>query len=223
MTNQIKALRKRADLTLQALADRVGTTRQQIHKLENGERRLTVEWMRRLADALDCDVADLVAPRQMESKLKATEGLQPVGTEVIFVRGAVQAGHWLEAVELNEQDWETIFLPPDPRFPPQARYALRVAGKSMDLVYPPDTILVCVSIHDYGEPNPGRNVIVYRKRPDGLIEATVKTLRAGKDGKPELWPQSSSPDYAEPVRFTDVTDGEEVEVVGVVIGSYRRE
>lgn len=39
----------------------VGTSRQQIARLENGDRRLTVGWMQRVAKALGVDPADLIA------------------------------------------------------------------------------------------------------------------------------------------------------------------
>jgi transcriptional regulator with XRE-family HTH domain len=39
---------------LAELADSLGTTNQQISHLELGKRQLTVDWLRRLAAALDC-------------------------------------------------------------------------------------------------------------------------------------------------------------------------
>lgn len=52
MKNRIKEFRTEQSLTMQALAERVGTTASQINKLEKGERRLTADWMYRIADAL---------------------------------------------------------------------------------------------------------------------------------------------------------------------------
>lgn len=49
---RIADLRIQNGMTLQALADRTGTTKSQIDKLEKGERRLTVDWLIKLADAL---------------------------------------------------------------------------------------------------------------------------------------------------------------------------
>ena len=60
MANRIREFRKAKEWSLQALAERAGTTRQQIDKLEKGERRLTQEWMERLAAALGCKPADLI-------------------------------------------------------------------------------------------------------------------------------------------------------------------
>jgi transcriptional regulator with XRE-family HTH domain len=52
--NRIRELRETRGLTLAELADRVGTTNQQISHLELGKRQLTVEWLRRLGVALEC-------------------------------------------------------------------------------------------------------------------------------------------------------------------------
>lgn len=52
--NRIRELREARGFTLEELAGRVGTTNQQISHLELGKRQLTVDWLRRLAVALDC-------------------------------------------------------------------------------------------------------------------------------------------------------------------------
>lgn len=59
--NRIRQLREAAHLTLDALAEMVGTTNQQISHLERGKRRLTVEWMEKLAKALNCHPWSLVS------------------------------------------------------------------------------------------------------------------------------------------------------------------
>jgi len=47
-------------MSLAELAERVGTTIQQLSRLEIGQRRLTVDWLTRLAKALECDRSDLL-------------------------------------------------------------------------------------------------------------------------------------------------------------------
>jgi transcriptional regulator with XRE-family HTH domain len=67
--NRIAELRKAQGLTLQALADRMGASNQQISHLEKGRRALTVDWVDRIADALDCHPFDLLdAPPQAKSE-----------------------------------------------------------------------------------------------------------------------------------------------------------
>jgi len=69
MKNRIAELRKARGLTLQALADMVGASNQQISHLEKGRRGLTVDWVDRLAEALDCHPFDLLdAPPQAKTE-----------------------------------------------------------------------------------------------------------------------------------------------------------
>lgn len=60
MENRIAEVRRARGLTLKRLAELVGTSNQQISHLEKGRRRLTVEWMERIAKALDCHPFDLL-------------------------------------------------------------------------------------------------------------------------------------------------------------------
>jgi transcriptional regulator with XRE-family HTH domain len=58
--NRIKFWRQQHGWTLQQLAEASTTTRAQIDKLERGTRRLTVDWMVRLAKPLGCDPRSLM-------------------------------------------------------------------------------------------------------------------------------------------------------------------
>ena len=60
MENRIRELRKARGLTLKRMAELVGTSNQQISHLEKGRRRLTLEWMERIAEALECHPSDLL-------------------------------------------------------------------------------------------------------------------------------------------------------------------
>ncbi len=60
MANRLYPLRKARGLTMEALAQRANTTASQINKLEKGDRRLTDQWMHRLAAALGCSADDLL-------------------------------------------------------------------------------------------------------------------------------------------------------------------
>jgi len=59
--NRIKAMREACALSLETLAERVGTTNQQISHLETGKRRLTAEWLLRLGEAMGCHPWTLVS------------------------------------------------------------------------------------------------------------------------------------------------------------------
>ncbi|MFA5121494.1 S24 family peptidase [Zavarzinia sp.] len=64
MSNRLAEMRRRAGLTQDQLAEAAGTVRSQIVKLERGERRLTVDWMLRLAKPLGCEPKDLLPPEE---------------------------------------------------------------------------------------------------------------------------------------------------------------
>lgn len=54
MQNRIREIRRDLSLSQEKLAERVGTSKAQISKLETSQRRLTDFWLFRLADALEC-------------------------------------------------------------------------------------------------------------------------------------------------------------------------
>ncbi|MBY0430980.1 MAG: helix-turn-helix domain-containing protein [Rhodospirillales bacterium] len=61
MQNRIRELREQRGLSLEQLAARAGTTNQQVSRLEKGQRRLTDDWLRRLAEALQVHPVDLLS------------------------------------------------------------------------------------------------------------------------------------------------------------------
>jgi transcriptional regulator with XRE-family HTH domain len=76
--NRIKELRDIAGLTLEQVAEKAGTSFQQVQRLETGKRRLTEKWMRQLAPALGVQPHELmttsvVLPSQQDSIGKRLE------------------------------------------------------------------------------------------------------------------------------------------------------
>jgi transcriptional regulator with XRE-family HTH domain len=56
-------MREARGMTLADLAERLGTTNQQVSHLELGKRQLTVDWLRRLGAALGCHPWSVVERR----------------------------------------------------------------------------------------------------------------------------------------------------------------
>lgn len=209
MANRIKEFRDKLDLTQQQLADLVGTSNQQIGHLESGKRRLTADWMVRISKALDCAPADLM--------------VEPSGVDVTFVRGAVQAGRWLEANEWDRGDWYSVFVPVPEEWRRMPKFGLEVRGNSMNRRYAEGSVVICVRLVDADlEPVPGHRYIVQRVDPGGLHEVTVKELRLDRSGRPWLWPDSDDPEHQEPIAL-DGKDGDEVEILAVVVASVQPE
>jgi SOS-response transcriptional repressor LexA len=145
---------------------------------------------------------------------------EPSSPTQVWVSGYVEAGAWREAVEWDRSKWFAVDVPVPPRFRGRAR-ALEVRGTSMNLVYPEGSIAIWMPILDFRPPQDGDDVIVYRRRNDESIEATVKTLRI-VNGKRWLWPNSSDPLHQAPVDVdTPGDDIASIEIEGIVIGDYR--
>lgn len=143
---------------------------------------------------------------------------------LLYVKGEVAAGVWLEAQELPEMDWRAYFGIADCPYPTNIRFGLRVKGDSMDLVYPHGTVLDCVRYFGDYEIKNGQRVIVQRYRTDGCIEATVKEYMRGENGEQWLVPRSSSPAFQSPIRCDQPEEGiERIEITAVVLSSIRPE
>lgn len=76
ITNNIRLIRKERALSMESLAERIGTTRATIMKLENGDMQLTTTWMERLADGLRCTPIDLIStPNEKQKQGYSSQGI----------------------------------------------------------------------------------------------------------------------------------------------------
>lgn len=58
--NRLKEARETVGLTQEELADRIGLSVSAVRKIERGERKLTIDWVNRLAQALGVDAVEIV-------------------------------------------------------------------------------------------------------------------------------------------------------------------
>lgn len=102
--NRIRELREAAGLTTQQLADRVGTSQPQITRLETGGRRLTLHWMQRLADALNVEPQDLIAPAPMARFTNEARRIEPIDPIVkAALRGTGREAYEIKAKSINRK------------------------------------------------------------------------------------------------------------------------
>lgn len=143
---------------------------------------------------------------------------------MLHVKGAVAAGIWRDADEFPQDEWEQFTGRSDVATPTKMRFGLRVEGTSMDLVYPPGTILECVKYYGL-EPIPnGKRVIVERHRENDGIEATVKEYFKDDDDIEWLVPRSSNPAYQTPLRYDNPGEGiERIEITAIVVAAIIQE
>lgn len=97
MKNRLKEIREARGLSQPQLAEMVNTTRQQISRLEKGNRRLSDIWLRPLSEALNTTIAELVGERGPNNPV-AIAGYVGAGAEIFpFDDSAKGAG--LDEVE----------------------------------------------------------------------------------------------------------------------------
>lgn len=183
MSNRLREFRDLAGLSMQALADRVGTTAPQINKLEKGERRLTLDWMTRLAAALGIEPRDLL-PQTNRPQPAAPSG-DPIllggeaapgprvpmrdPRDLIPVRSAARGG--------GEQEMFLADGPIDYVARPHSllnvrdAYSIYTIGDSMTPRFRPGQLL---HINPYKPPQPGTGVVVIKTDNAVLIKEFVR-------------------------------------------------
>ena len=208
---RIATMRKAKGLKQEAFADELGVTQSTVSRWESGKQEPEYTHLRAIAQWAGTGLDAFT--EGTDASTSPLHGIQVVGH--------VQAGEWQHAAEWDEDDRYTIGVPHDERYPQARQFGLVVRGRSMDQIYPEGSIIICASLYDLDrEPEDGERVIVYRKSADDTIEATVKQFQRDPDGRCWLWPRSSRPEHQQPV---ELGGAESVEVVAVVIGSFRRE
>lgn len=222
LSRHIARLRARLEMNQEDFAEAVGTEQSTVSKWENGKHAPGVEHLAALAQ---------LAKRHSEDPspfaVDAMHGHNRIGERVVII-GAVQAGHWTETIELPGDEQFEVMLPVDQRYPGVTRTGLLARGSSMNRVFPPGTILVCVSSIEAGrDPIQGEYVIVQRRSADGMIEATVKEYQIDESGQSWLWPRSTDPAHQQPLQvaayMAEGEDNDSLLISGFVIGSYRIE
>lgn len=125
MQNRIGVLRRERGLSLADLAKAAGTTKAQIQKLERGDRRLSLEWMERLAGALKVKPSDLLPAGSVscqhgpeEREILEIVSRLPVEDRVLVVRIATELMATLKRLEEQDKPLLGDMLFPDLEPPP---------------------------------------------------------------------------------------------------------
>ncbi len=182
--NRLKEFRLRADLSMQALALRVGTTAPQISKLEKGERRMTVDWMTRLAAALGIEPKELLPLETRPSGPHGGDGgmLLPGGEarlapmpapgdprDLIPVRSAARGG---SEQEMFLKDGPIDFIRrPSALAHVRDAYAIYMVGDSM---HPRFRLGQLLHVNPFKPPQPGAGVVITRQDDAVLIKEFIR-------------------------------------------------
>lgn len=128
-------MRKKNGLSMQELANLVGTSQQQIDRLEKSQRRLTAEWMEKLSNALNCKPVELIDFTTSEKPATKVE------IAIAKVIGAIETGfsNMVREFKTDEQ-YEISFKPAKKDFGKKF-FALVVEGGSYK-TYPANSELI---------------------------------------------------------------------------------
>ena len=170
-TNNIRTFRQSKNWTLQNLADAASTSKSQIDKLEKGERRLTVEWMVRLAKPLGCDPRDLLGG---PFALRQDKNAAPQQTDTLPIMGTSRTG--------KDQDIQLTDSPIDQTPRPyflmhtQDAYAFYMVAENMQPMFRPRQLLF---INPHKPPMPNSGVVIIHT--DGTLRV-MEYLGQKKNG-----------------------------------------
>jgi len=165
---RVRAARNAFDISQAELAERLGTTKATISKIENSAIQPSLEWAERLAKALHTDVAVLAGIADAATLSNVT---------LVPVIGMIAAGNWREAIQTPEEHIAVASAKPH-------MFALRIYGDSIDKVAP-DGSYVTIDPTMPALVDGGLYAV-----QNGEGEATIKRFRRGPD---RLEPESSNP------------------------------
>lgn len=164
------------------------------------------------------------AGMELPSILKDSETMDtaPVRRN-IPVLGDVRAGSWERIPdEPDIREWLPMEVP---EYEGANLFAVRVVGRSMDLLYPDGTYVICAPPAEAGLQE-GDCVLVRRRDSSGRAETTLKQIERRKGGGYMLMPRSSDQNHQDPLPLptsADVANQEGIEILGVVLIAYNKD
>lgn len=243
--NYLRAYLTALGLTYEQAGELVGVPPNGLSRPANGERKLQMEIALPLWESFGFPAADVghlyTVPPTLEYFRKYNvewKGPLPAGQSVkeissarmkrIDVIGFVQAGLFSEALEWQVSDRYAVTYPIDDGYSPRfRRYALEVRGESMNRVFTAGSVVCVIDFFDLGRaPETGDFVVVHRRDPYGPgVEATIKALQIREDGSVCLWPQSTDPNFQQPIILPnlgrdslDCAGAPDIQIKGLVVG-----
>jgi len=168
MANRIMELRRRKGLKREELAELADTTKNQIGKLERGDRRLSDHWAKRIAPHLDVESYELFAPDGLASSFR-----------FVPVIGMVSCGAWSEAVETAADRVPSLYGGPK-------SFALRPQGDSLDRILSGDGFVVV---------DPDQRDLIDRKYYVVMNDEGETTAKQFRASPARLEPASNNPEH----------------------------
>lgn len=205
---RLRNLRETRGLSAAELAAAVGRSESAVRNQENGTNGIPATLAKKYAAILGVTPAAILYGEEVRAPVL---GLLPV-------RGAVQAGAWLEVDVHDQRNVEMRAAAKDQRFPLADQWLSIVHGDSMNDLKPSgifdgDTVQCVDAISIDYQPRTGDIVEVERIRFQGRErELTLKQVEVTPKGV-VLWPRSTNARWQQPIRILEDGDaGDDVEV-----------
>lgn len=231
-------------LTLEKAGEAVGLPPTGIWRPASGERKLQFELALPLwkSFGFPAEDAGYLYTKRPDPEYFARHGVEwkgpsPSSTVVplpglafrrVEVIGAVQAGVFTEAMEWDYDRRYFVSFPENDGYDPDLpRYGLEVKGESMNKTFPAGSVVCVINFYDLNRPPETGDYVVIQRRATCVpgAEATVKALQIMDDGSWRLWPQSTEPEFQQPLIIPpnnsdsqDTAEAPEIEVKGLVVG-----
>lgn len=197
-------MRQAAGMSQEALAERLGRDHATIWRWEHGK-GFDLKQASQVAQVFECDPMDLM--------------IAPARNRAVRVTARLQAGVWRPSDEIAAVDQQEIVVPEIKGLATATLYAAEVVGESMNLVYPPGTIVVLERvIADRRALVPNKRYHVEIQRADGLVESTLKKIEQDKAGRWWMAAESTEPQFRNSMPMTGA-NGEHITVAGRVVWS----
>jgi transcriptional regulator with XRE-family HTH domain len=194
MRNRIKELREARGLKQSEVAAKLGLHLTGYNQIENAKRGLRVERLEEIAQILHCEPAMLLPVKDHDA--------------TVWVMARLEDEIWTEASFLwDAKDWYAVTAPVSDRWKTSPKYAAELHGNSMNRTYPHGTVLVWVDFDpEVDALEDGKNYVVRRTNRRGFSEYIARQYRLDESGDAWLWPDSTSPAWQQPERYTGRPD-----------------
>ena len=180
--NNIRKIRRSKNLSQIQLAEMLGTSQSQVQKLEMGDRRLTVDWLSRLAKVFNCQLGDLIdlnalgmvqAEAGQEPGFAKEPGVQPdfyqTGIDTVPLYGqSNQTG----TIILTPQKHLGVVLPHPKQKNVAGAFAIYCTGNDMAPRYRHGEIVYAVPAQDLATHD---DVVIALKNGTGLLAEYIET------------------------------------------------
>lgn len=181
---------------------------------ENASRGIRNDALERYARKFKVDMSYLLTGMDSSPILKKK-------ADGVSVDGDVQAGVFQEAHAIEPYNRKRVPFSTHPDYSDYEQSAVRVRGASMNEMWPEGTYLLVVWIEfcfDDIMPEHEDFVVVKRYNSDGQVEMTVKQYMINRE-RGELWPRSNDPRFQNPIKLTDSTPVDSVQICGLIKGA----